>query len=199
MYSCRPGQGSDMSLEIFKKAVDITGIYNNRFTRIGIGGGEPTLHPDFITMLNYAILKRFSHICIVTNGTCDEKTWNTLVDIKQRNDTRMILNVTDDPWHDETMIKEWVKDDADRLGLWFREGKNEYCVIVALGRAKKNIDKLVSDVESCGYRGIITRNHINSIHINPEGWVYVYTNEMEKIGFLSEETVDKAFMMSRGV
>jgi MoaA/NifB/PqqE/SkfB family radical SAM enzyme len=193
MYSCRPGQGSDMNLKTFQEAVGIAETYNSIYKYIAIGGGEPTLHSDFIIMLNHVVSTALNYIYVVTNGTCDEEKWNALINIVKESEERVTLGVSNDPWHDKTMIKKWVKDDADRLGLWHRGNRNRYCTIITLGRAKKNIDRLVNDIKSYGYVGANVRDCETSVRVDPEGWVWAETSEMIKVGSLSETSVDKAY------
>ncbi|KKN01190.1 hypothetical protein LCGC14_1130310 [marine sediment metagenome] len=66
IFNCY-SHGHDMSLEIFEKALRCTGQH------MTIGGGEPTVHPEFWEMLALTIAKRRKHswlscIGVVTNG-----------------------------------------------------------------------------------------------------------------------------------
>jgi len=69
-YSCA-FEGIDMPWEIFKLAMDKWGhlVYKIK-NNISIGGGEPTLHPDFWKMLNYTML--YGRPWLATNGSLTE-------------------------------------------------------------------------------------------------------------------------------
>ncbi len=62
--------GSHMPLKTFKKAIQFANDYNDY---IALGGGEPTLHPNFEEVLGYAILHTTNDEeykpFIVTNGS----------------------------------------------------------------------------------------------------------------------------------
>lgn len=55
-------------------------VKNNVFY-VNISGGEPTVHPDFLKILN-SLKKHKLHFIITTNGLFNEKILNTLIDIK---------------------------------------------------------------------------------------------------------------------
>lgn len=63
------GSGQEFTLEGFKKAVD---FISTEFKGVNILGGEPTLHKDFVEMLNYLILNDFL-IQVFTNGMTSKK------------------------------------------------------------------------------------------------------------------------------
>jgi MoaA/NifB/PqqE/SkfB family radical SAM enzyme len=64
--SCEPGKGEDMSLEVFRAALDSASEY------VTLGGGEPTMHPLFEQMLLEAIahptVSEEVGVLIITNG-----------------------------------------------------------------------------------------------------------------------------------
>ena len=69
-YSCT-FEGEDMPWETFKLAMDRYGKMSSSFKRsISIGGGEPTLHPDFWKIINYAML--YGKPWFATNGSNTE-------------------------------------------------------------------------------------------------------------------------------
>lgn len=61
-------KGEDMSFEMFKTIIDRWGdlLRHNR-EEINIGGGEPTLHPQFWDFIKYAMKK--VKVWLATNGT----------------------------------------------------------------------------------------------------------------------------------
>jgi len=66
-FSCEPGKGEDMSREVWEAVLtEAAGRY------ITIGGGEPTLHPDFERMLLEALAVAES-VCIITNGKAKKR------------------------------------------------------------------------------------------------------------------------------
>ena len=67
-FSCSPKKKRFMTFETFKQAIDFIGE-----DHIDIGGGEPTLHPQFWTFLGYAIGSCES-VWLATNGSQTETT-----------------------------------------------------------------------------------------------------------------------------
>jgi hypothetical protein len=127
---------------------------------------------------------------MITNGTCDQRTWETLVRAKGRKN--LSLHVSKDPWHDKTMIKEWVWDDADRLKLWW--GDSGMRTITPMGRAKDKLKQL--EIETLNWGGhkefIVDVSACSSVRVDPFGIVWADTDKMTEVGPLSEETVDQA-------
>ena len=71
-FSCTK-RGSFMKLDTFKAALELARQYDES---IAIGGGEPTLHPDFEKFLLLAIANQsndFDKVFIVTNGSLKER------------------------------------------------------------------------------------------------------------------------------
>lgn len=65
-YSCT-AKGEDMAFKTFKTAVDISSDFGEG---VSLGGGEPTLHPEFWQFLGYALSKDDgeAHLWLATNG-----------------------------------------------------------------------------------------------------------------------------------
>jgi len=57
-----------MEFNIFKKIVDEVSSYKGVILRL-VCDGEPMLHPQFLDMIDYAVQKGISPICLNTNGT----------------------------------------------------------------------------------------------------------------------------------
>jgi MoaA/NifB/PqqE/SkfB family radical SAM enzyme len=73
------GDSNNISQENFKKAVDY--LIKNKEKRIGIIGGEPTLHPEFTQLIDYIISKN-GIVRLFTNGLIsDSKLVNYLSNI----------------------------------------------------------------------------------------------------------------------
>ena len=62
-YACET-EGPDMSFMTFKAAVELSVKMNER---VALAGGEPTVHPKFWKMLEYA-LARSDDVFVQTNG-----------------------------------------------------------------------------------------------------------------------------------
>lgn len=69
-------QNDMMSYENFLKCLDFLMCDVNE--RIGIIGGEPTLHPNLKKMLVRLIDSPFSHVCLFTNGILLDRYFNEL-------------------------------------------------------------------------------------------------------------------------
>lgn len=64
--SAEPGKGDNMSLETFRKALEIA---EDTDSYIVLGGGEPTVHPHFEIILLEAMTARiYSPLLVITNG-----------------------------------------------------------------------------------------------------------------------------------
>lgn len=85
-------KGEDMTLETFKDAIDACDC-----ECITIGGGEPTLHPDFERFLFYA-LAHVENVYMVTNGSQTERAL-VLAGLAKRGVLGVALSR--DQWHDE--------------------------------------------------------------------------------------------------
>lgn len=80
---------NEMSEDAFDKAVDFI-LKDKSQKRIGIIGGEPTLHPKFAVFLRKLILnERIETIVLYTNGIRIDEYWNLLSNKK----VRMLINV----------------------------------------------------------------------------------------------------------
>lgn len=114
-----------------------------------IGGGEPTLHEEFIKMLTYLIAFSADRLFFVTNGTCSREVWDELIRLHSLK--KLDLKVSKDPWHDIDKIKNWVWDDANKHKLWwgdnnFGTGDNRRCIDL-VGRARENLEDIKQDGE----------------------------------------------------
>jgi hypothetical protein len=90
-FSCT-SEGEDMSYEIFKKGIDTLGD-----DYIGIGGGEPTLHPDFWKFIGYA-LGHTDHVWMATNGS---QTEIALVLANLAHKDVLGVDLSQDDYHDD--------------------------------------------------------------------------------------------------
>lgn len=189
LFDCTE-QGTDMSFDIARQAIDIASNYEEYIT---IGGGEPTLHPKFIEIAAYTSFISCEEMqpFLVTNGTCSEKVWNMLMKAKRLNN--IDVRVSRDPWHDEDMIKLWVWRDAEKERLWWGfPGDDRTRGLECKGRAVKNWDEILTEAHDW-YERVKTDGCNDEIRVDPHGMVWVDAErECYRIGSLSETTFEKA-------
>ena len=95
-YSCGK-KGEDMSLDTFRKALSLCKDYCHLPF---LGGGEPTLHPEFATILLEAMACEIEHglvVGIITNGSI--KKWALLI-AKLTKAEVLSGSVSQDAYHD---------------------------------------------------------------------------------------------------
>ena len=137
MHSCT-SQGIDMDSETFVKA-----ITDPNYDEVCFGGGEPTLHPRIITMLNIAYMEH-KRMSMVTNGSCDDDMANNLVYWAKRKG--LMLHVSWDRWHNMDMVNPILEDYAYAYGSWHGSMESKIVDLVNAGRAKKNRDILDAEM-----------------------------------------------------
>jgi len=146
-------EGTYMSAEVYAKALNFAGEY------VAIGGGEPTLHPEFWHFLIDAIAYPWvEHVWMATNGS------QTEIALKLANLARkgvMGCALSQDEWHDEIdykVIEAFTKNGNYSDGNDQREMRNVTGNIAAGGRAVEN--ELVcsgNEDRSCGCDGGIIK------------------------------------------
>ena len=94
-------EGSFMDFNTFKDAVAMDDY-------VTIGGGEPTLHPQFEKFLLYALGKCESTF-IVTNGTNKELSL-TMLEISNGLEEKFGVEMSQDEYHDWDMVDQKVRD-----------------------------------------------------------------------------------------
>ena len=96
-FSCN-AKGKDISLKDAKKAIDDAVEHEDSMT---IGGGEPTLHPDFWEILAYAMQEGHKEIYpwvfLVTNG---KRTEDALALAYLADNALIHVQLSQDDWHD---------------------------------------------------------------------------------------------------
>lgn len=167
IFSCSPKRGQHMSMDIFRAAAAASGDYDSP---IAIGGGEPTLHPDLLAMLSIASFLSTEPIFMVTNGTCPEGLWNTLMEARVR--AKINIYVSNDLWHDSSMIKPWVVRDADRHKLWWGAPSTGHRTLIRRGRAKRNWKKLLWECEQSGLKVYTAEAECGDPRVSPDGRVW---------------------------
>lgn len=85
-------KGENMTFKTFKKAVDMSS------GMIVMGGGEPTIHPQFEKMLFYA-LANCEYVSIITNGKKTD-TALALAKIANKDDCILGVELSQDPYHE---------------------------------------------------------------------------------------------------
>lgn len=101
-------------------------------TEVVLGGGEPTLHPEFLDILGKAIVATASselYVLVVTNGT-DKAITHKLLDLAAKEIIK--AEVSQDEWHDLDMVDPEVRFRAAQM-----KAVRSVKAIVAQGRAKK--------------------------------------------------------------
>lgn len=115
-------EGDDMTEETFKKCVDLAA---KNEVAIGIGGGEPTMHPLFMDFLLYAIAMKKAgepkgegrpHVSLTTNGT-DTKV--TLALAKLAKNGFVQARLSKDKYHDNVAPEVYQAfEGASHWGWW---------------------------------------------------------------------------------
>lgn len=155
-YACT-SEGEDMSLEMFKKCLEF-----EVFPRLG--GGEPTIHPQFETFLLLA-MGGCDHVWLATNGKKKE-TALMLAGLAESGIISCELSL--DPWHekiDREVIAAFYKDQdlmfGDKDYRAIRDvSHNQYGSPINSGRCDFGVDdacvcavtfvKPNGDVHQCG-------------------------------------------------
>ena len=140
-YSCRPGKGKHM--QNWSDAICFASDYTEN---ISIGGGEPTLHPDFFEILFYST-ERFYHTWLATNGK-KTKTMFKLADILNNEyypededdymyieSDKLSVALSQDCFHDP--IDQRVVDLWKRNKWEIRDVTRSHDGVTAQGRAKR--------------------------------------------------------------
>ncbi|MFO0939362.1 MAG: radical SAM protein, partial [Pirellulales bacterium] len=96
--SSRPG-GSHMSLSNCQRAIDHLVRYEGRPEVLQLSGGEPTVHPEFLEILNYACNQPIDIVMINTNGirlASDERLLDELAKRNRRCEVYLQFDGFDD-------------------------------------------------------------------------------------------------------
>ena len=126
-------EGADMPLEVFLKACEVSQEYDSGIT---IGGGEPTLHKDILSMVGIAIMHS-DYVFMITNGSMKKLTLKFLQAAEQLDSFE--CHVSRDQFHDLTMISGDVWDFCEKNKKWWPGNKpysHERDFVYGEGRAK---------------------------------------------------------------
>lgn len=185
-FACT-NKGVDMTFENFKKAIAIAKEHDQMIT---IGGGEPTIHPQFQEFLMYAVWELASvtenngnpAVGLVTNGSMTETAINLA---KLAKNGVIWARVSKDPYHDpidERVFKAFerpkrdyystpsARDERDCRDIGGANG-----LIQRMGRAKSWGNRSQKD-GCCG-----------GLFIHPSGKIYPCDCRQKCIGTLDDQ------------
>lgn len=100
-FSCT-AVGNDMSFSVYKAAIKLAGGFD---CSLVIGGGEPTIHPEFWEYLGLALSVPVESLWMATNGSVTE-TALRLSELARKGVLGVALSM--DPWHgkiDQRVVK----------------------------------------------------------------------------------------------
>lgn len=176
-YSCTE-DGIDMPFGTFKKIIDA-----HQPDSIAIGGGEPTLHPDFVNMLFYAISKCGGNgeVWLATNGS-QKDTSITLANLARKGVIGCALSLDDyhDPISEEVI---WAfKDGLAPKGSHIRH--EDYRSIRTVNRISPVGRALVNGLESYAEEEF---NCCGGNFVTPDGKIfYCDCIDSPQIGFIDD-------------
>lgn len=88
-------EGEDMEMHVFKEALNLCDAWG--MESISLGGGEPTVHPQFWEMVGLALTYPFS-IWMATNGKRKKDALRLLQMVR---DDKLSVDLSMDIWHEE--------------------------------------------------------------------------------------------------
>jgi len=154
-FSCTE-RGEDMSLPVFENK-----IIEADYGHITLGGGEPTLHPQFWKMLQFALAHSES-VFVSTNGS-DKDATMALLKLAHNNE-HLIVQVSIDAYHEP--IDEQVEKQARLWGM-----ARDTTRIIPVGRASN-----WGDAEGC----------ICDLFITPSGEIYTCGCKTKRLNSVSD-------------
>jgi MoaA/NifB/PqqE/SkfB family radical SAM enzyme len=160
---------SYLDIDTYKKALDY--IERSGLRQARILGGEPTLHPDFIKMLDIA-LQRDLEIMLFTNGLMPKKVLDYLSKIPEEK-LSILLN-TIHPQENNLQGTKKQKEMMNKLGNVIIPGVNIYS-------ATQDLDYLVDYVVQYKLRKEIRLGISHSVL--SQNNVYLHPKEYHKIGY----------------
>lgn len=153
-FSCEAGKkGEHISVSDFRKAVKLA-EYNGEY--ITLGGGEPTMHPEFWTLLGIALESDCDYIWMATNGSITKRAL-ALAKMAHNNE-RFGIALSQDYYHDP--IEDEVIDTFKLLNVEIRDVTKSGTGVNNAGAAKENG---IGEQDSCS---------CPNIHIKPNGKIF---------------------------
>ena len=168
-YACT-ANGKDMSIKIFKKALEIDDMPS-------IGGGEPTIHPKFWEFMGLAIGK-CEYVWLATNG---KKTQIALTLAKMAKRGIIGCALSQDNYHDpiDPVVVRAFENKARMGDTDQREIRNMNGKELNAGRCDFGKDGCVcsdlickpnGDVFACGCEGAPKFGNVNTGFEIPDNW-----------------------------
>lgn len=140
------GKGDHMSREVYMAALQLADNYGEYIT---LGGGEPTLHPDFFDYLDKAVEFHRRGLIedapfVVTNGASKHKAMKLYHRALKKGDVHVELS--QDPWHDPIdpeVVRAFRSQERESGYGRHRSSGNRIGVrtvktIIPIGRAREN-------------------------------------------------------------
>lgn len=187
VYGCGK-EGEDMPFEIFKMALDKWSPWLNATRQmINLGGGEPTVHPQFWRFLSYAMEK--GRVWLATNG---KKTTDFMILTKLAKENRISLTLSQDQYHDPIDPKALE---------YFKEGlvkqKHRPGWETPKGKPKNREIRTVVELRVGGRcRDGVRRCPCPRIHVRPNGDFYgCGCEDAPKIGSAQNGLIEKYRLM----
>lgn len=139
-----------LSLEEIKRNIDLW-CENEPLENIRFSGGEPTLHPDILSIVSYAKSKGIKRIAISTNGS---NTWNLYEQLIERGVNDFSISL------DACCAEDGDKMAGMKSGAWQRVIDNIYIIAkkayttVGIVLTPDNIDKTIETVRLAHELGV---------------------------------------------
>lgn len=157
MQRACPENHNMMSKEVFERTLDIAKALGSR--TISISGGEPTMHPDFVSFVEMALQRGF-YVNLLTNGNLfrQDTSKQERIGMLSRNCiSRLNIQVSSfkEYYEDYEEVHELYKDNISRYGLIGMSLADEDVTsikLIALGRCADNPvlkEKAISDNLHC--------------------------------------------------
>ena len=154
-------KGSHMSLKVFRKALKLTEYFGDSLT---IGGGEPTLHPYFWTIIGETLGADIENgTWMATNGS------QTEIALKLANMAKkgiMSIALSQDQWHDPIDKRVIEAFKRDKVNSYNSTNNNDYREIrtvnslMNVGRARKIKNVIKNDDCACDDKFILPNGDI---------------------------------------
>ena len=174
-YSCVKDKGDDMTPDTFKAALELCEEYGQT---LSIGGGEPTVHPNFWEFMGMAVFAEIEEGCLwlATNG---KRTKDALKLASLARRGVIACDLSQDDYHegiDQAVIDAFPdtrsnRSDNDYRGVRNvgRDHKGKWRPPFAVGRGKN----ISGAVEGCVCEDIL---------VKPDGRIYRCACELEQFG-----------------
>jgi len=186
-FSCSPFTGVDMSMTHFEKALEYIMYFGQDM--ISVGGGEPTIHPNFYEIMG-KLISFVDYVWISTNGKNKEAA-KYLVKMTSKDVIHAVLSI--DPYHEpiDEEVVNLFKNIKLKNASWRYSFVNNVHTIVRAGRAKDwpdAIDECIcndifinphGEIRSCGCENSKLLGHLDyGLYITEdEFWKYLASDD----------------------